>query len=412
MAARVGRVLLFAVALLCLVAPVVLVAHPISYVPLISVLLVLGVSWAYLRVVRRSLSIDVSGMAGECERGSTTPLVVTLSNGAPFPCARISLDFYVTDLFGGYDSVRTFTCSARAREDLSLGIDVRFAHVGTYYAGVSSVVVYDLLGLFHATLDEGSRRQVTVRPRRMQMGEAPDLLAAPDESRRALKPVAADDLDYSSVREYRYGDPLKTVHWNLSARDPGGALYTRLYETYVNPTLTIVIDSCSPDYGTEDLMSLMDGIVETAVELSRQARLSGVEAEVLFQGRDGEPGTAHLVTVSDACSLVSDMRRICPEGSVDADPSFASDALLGACLSPQGSGNVALVTSRVDPGQIETLAEASMARRNAMAFVAVPRSLAGRDRDSFLAPMRRVSEAGGSWWTVESNEVATEVSGL
>lgn len=410
--AIVGRVLLLLAALFCLVLPVILVAHPISYLPLICTVLLLLVSWIYLQIIRRSISLDVSSMANECVRGSQTALEVTLSNRSFLPCARIQMDFYVTDIFGDYDSVRTLTYSAKAHEDLSVGFDVTFAHLGTYYAGVNNVVVYDLLGLFHATLSDGSRRQVTVRPRKMSLANEVDLTAVPDESRRALKPVTADDLDYSSVREYRYGDPLKTVHWNLSAREGNGTLYTRLYETYVNPTLTIVLDSLAPDYDAEELMSLMDGMVETAAELCSQARLSGVEAEVRFLGRDGEPHLSHLVDASDACSLVADMKRITPQSSPEAADAAADEILREVGLAPQGSGNVALITARTDAEQLDALCEVAMARRNAMAFLAVPRSLVGREREAYVAPMRQVSAVGGAWWAIESNETLTEVVGL
>ena len=412
MARRIGRIVLFVVAAALLVLPPCLIAHPIAYVPLLSAVLMLVVSWAYLQVMRRSLSVSVAGMASACERGHASQLSVTLSNRAPLPCARVQMDFFVTDLFGDYDGVRTVACSTRARDDVDVDFDVLFAHVGTYHAGVTNVVVYDLLGLFSAKLSDGARRQVTVRPRKMSLGAANAMTAVPDESRRSLKPVAADDVDYANVREYRFGDSLKTIHWNLTARDPGHTMFTRLYETYVNPSLTVVLDSCGPDVEAEELMSLMDGIVEVAVALCEQARVSGIDAEVRYVNRAGRDATGHLVSTFDAVNLVTDMMRITPEREAGAVATQAEELLRRSGLRSQGSGNIALVTSRVDPGQIATLAEVAMARRNAMAFVAVPRGLAGREREKHLGPLLQLSGVGGAWWAVESNEIASEVVGL
>ena len=193
--ARIGRVVLAVVSAVLLVLPAVLLADPIAYVPPIAAVLLVIVSWLYLRILRRSLTVSVAQMAESCERGMATPLAVTLANKSPLPFPRIQMDFYVTDLFGDYDSVRTLTCALGGREVSTVHFDVSFAHLGTYQAGVSRIVVWDLIGLFSHTRQEGASRSVAVRPRRVSMGRADVSRAMPDESRSALRPVAADDVD-------------------------------------------------------------------------------------------------------------------------------------------------------------------------------------------------------------------------
>lgn len=410
--ARLGRVVLLVCAGLLLVLPVLLIAHPISYVPLVAAVLLVAVSWVYLQVLRRSLGVSVAQMSVSCERGQQAELSVALSNVSRLPFPRIDLAFFVTDLFGDYDDVKSLVCALRPGEESELRFDVRFAHLGTYDAGIDHVVVHDLLGLFSARIEEGARRAVVVRPRTVDLGRADVTRVVPDESRNMLKPVASDDMDYANVREYRYGDPLKTIHWNLTARDPAGTMYTRLYETYVNPALAIVVDSYAPGYGSEDLMSLFDGMVECAAALSAQARAAGVDTEVRYLDRTQAPAAGHLASASDADDLVMDMLRITPaeEAGVHA---AATEALLRSTgLMTHGFGNVAFVTSRLDANLLTTLVEIRMRRRNALAFVAVPRSLEGRDRERFLAPLHRLDDAGVAYCVVESTEIETKVVGL
>lgn len=397
---------------LLLAVPAVLLADPISYVPLVATALLTLVSFVYLQILRRSLSVDVSQMSESCERGESSPLAVTLANSFALPFPRIEIDFFVTDLFGENDDVRTFSSALGGRETRTVNFDVTFAHLGTYYAGVSRVVVHDLLGLFSSTRVHGARRPVVVRPRHVDMGDADATRALPDEKRSSLRPVAADDVDYASVREYRYGDPLKTVHWNLSARSADGTLYTRLFEAYVNPTLAVIIDPYAPDWGGDDLMCLFDGIVEVAVALSEQARIGGVEAEVLFFDRDGELARMRLVSAEDADDLVSRMMRITPASEVEGQIGSVEDLVRSSVLRNHGFGNVALVSSRTDAGALSALSEAVRRRRNALAFLAVPRLLEGRERDSFVAPLRGFADSGGAYYLVESNELSTEVIGL
>ncbi len=410
--ARIGRVALLAACALLLAAPIALLAHPISYVPPLAAVLLVGVSWLYLLILRRSLSVSLDQMVGSCERGQDAALSVTLRNASPLPFPRIDLEFFVTDLFGGYDDVRTFTCALRSREEARFDFSVRLVHLGTYQAGVSRVVVHDLLGLFSASLPEGSRRQVVVRPRRVDMDKADTLTAVQDETRSMLRPVVADDVDYASVREYRYGDPMKIIHWNLSARNPTGKLYTRLFETYVNPSLAIIVDPYAPDLSADDLMSLFDGMVEVACALSARARSLGMDAEVRYLRSDGEPASAHVVTASDADDLVASMLRITPEKDDLARVGSAEDMLRAAGTRTHGFGNVALVTSRPDAASIAALMDIALRRRNAMSFLALPRDLEGKDRERFCAPLRRLDEVGAVYYAVESSEIATEVTGI
>ena len=410
---RIGRFLLVVLAAVCLLAPPTLIAHPIAWIPLLACLLMLAVSVLYLQIARRGLSVSVEEMVSTCERGRAAELSLRLANRSFVPLARVELEFFVTDIDGELDDVRVLSASVRARADLDLAFDVQFPHVGTYGAGVRRVAVHDLLGLFSANVGAGTRREVTVSPRDMTLGPAATLEAAPDETNRAVKPIAADDVDFANVREYRLGDQMKTVHWNLTARSATHTMYTKLFETYVNPSLTVCIDPIAEDgRDREELMSFMDGMVEVALAVCRHAREEGVDAEVRYVDRDGQAALCRLSSIADATSLVAQMRRITPSRDAADFREVPADMLREAALMSHGAGNVVLVTSRLDAGEIATMCEASLRRRNATVFLASPTSLVGRERADRAADLQALSAAGGSWWLVESNPYATEVRGL
>jgi uncharacterized protein (DUF58 family) len=351
-------------------------------------------------------------MSSSCERGQQAGLAVSVSNASLLPFPRIEMEFFVTDLFGSYDDVKKLSCALGPRQSDTLDFDVRFTHLGTYQAGIDHMVIHDLLGLFSARVPEGASRSVVVRPRKVSMNSMAAMQVVSDETHRMLKAVASDDMDYASVREYRYGDPLKTIHWNLTSRSPEAVMYTRLYETYVNPTLAIVVDAYSPSYESEELMSLFDGMVECAASLSLQARQAGIDAEVRYIDRDNTPAGMRLATASDADELVMGMLRITPVEGAEVHAASTEEMLRSAGHTSHGFGNVALVTSRLDAGLLTALIELHMRRRNVMLFVAVPRALEGRERESFLAPLRRLDAAQIAHYVVESTEVETLVVGL
>ncbi len=413
MASKVLRGVLIAVAVLLLVLPVLLLAHPISYVPLIMVVLMVALSWLYLQVADKAVSVSVGdGQEYTCTRGEKAGLKVQVRNASFLPVPRVELGFVISNLFQKADDERALTCSLAPFETLDVAFDANFAHLGKFQAGVRKVTVFDLLGLFSRTHKDGCMNTVVVRPAKVTLGgQAPDQ-AASDESNNALKPIASDNEDYASVREYHRGDPMKTIHWNLSSRNPDGTLYTRLYEEYVNPTMAIVIDHCAPAYEHETLMTLFDGMVESTVALSEQARLSGIDVEVRYFNAQGEESLARLANDDDVTSLVEDLHRIIPADEDEESAFDVANLMRGVGLQQGGFSNVALVTSRADAECLAVLRDIASRRKNAMALVAVPRDLEGRERDRFWEPIAALGTMGVYYYAVESNPLGTQVVGL
>lgn len=409
---RILRVVLIVIGIALLVVPVLLLAHPVSYIPLIVALLTLVISGVYLHIVARSVSVTLSGSSLSCERGSEAGFAIQLSNRSFLPVPRVELSFFMTNLFGDVGDERTMAFALSPFQTTEAYFDATFEHLGKYQAGIRQVKTYDLLGLFSHTRVDGTLNDVLVRPAKVTLSGVAATQVMPDESQHMLKPIASDNEDYSSVREYQHGDPLKTVHWNLSSRMPSGKMFTRLYEEYVNPSLVIVLDSFCPDYDDETRMSLFDGIIECAAALCVQAQMNGVEAEVRFLGNDMEKEAAHLANEDDVISFIGRVHRVIAESESDGGTSEVEDMLRGAGLQTHGFGNVAFITSRADDACLQVLTSIRMRRRNAMAFVAIPRDLEGRERDDFWAPFLGLESVGINCYSVESTPLGTEVMGL
>lgn len=407
-----GRMALVAAAAFVCILPPLLAASPITYLPLLAVVLMLLVSWVYLRVLVGHFSFDENQMTRSCERGRDVGMRVALSNGSFLPFPRVEVAFYITDLFGEYDAMRTMTVTLAPHEKAVYDFGAGFTHLGRYSAGVDHIVIYDLLGIFSTRLENATRRTVIVRPRLFDFHEPDISEASEDESVNLLKPLAADSTDYASVREYQYGDPLKTVHWNLSARSADGTMYTRLFEVYVSPSVSVVVDSFSDCDDAEDLMGLFDGIVESSASFSRYARSQGVECVIRYLDRSCEPASACLASEDDADELVLDLRRI---GNASRDEALADipiELLRSEGTGSLGASNVAFATSRLNDEVVTALIDVAAHRRNAILLLTLPRTLPARERTEFLKPLRRLSDAQVSYFVLESNEVETKVAQL
>ncbi len=421
---RVVKALLLVATLLLCGIPVALVAHPVSYVPLIMVVLAVGASFAYLCILKRTFAISEEGMRRSCERGESVGLAVTLSNASILPHPRVVVYFYITDLFGEYDAMRTMTVPLGPREVSTFSFDANFTHLGRYFAGVDHVQLTDLFGLFSCTVQNAHRRQVIVRPRLFDLRDV-DISEAEEESASMVKPITADGTDYASVREYRFGDPLKTVHWNLTARSATGTMYTRLFETYVTPSVSVVIDPFSQASDREALMSLFDGMMEGASSLSRFARAQGIECIIRYLGRGFEPASICLAGEEDSDELILSAHRIVSlsrgadgkAGAAGESEGDSADIRRAASIpielfvqegtGSQGASNIAFVTSRLDEDILVALEEVTARRRQAMLMLVVPATLIGRQRTEFLSPLTQLSAMGIPYYVLESTELET-----
>ncbi len=95
---------------------------------------------------------------------------------------------------------------------------VTFRLRGTYDIGVKCFYVYDFFRLFRAKVEMGAMATVYVMPRRLSSDDALAQAISDSTVRTVQAPLVVDKLEISDIRDYRNGDPLKSIHWKLSSK--------------------------------------------------------------------------------------------------------------------------------------------------------------------------------------------------
>lgn len=399
--------LLFAALIACGL-PVLLIASPISYIPLITVLLLVLCSFVYVQVLRRTFSFSEEQIQQVCERGTNAALKVTLTNKSIFPHTYVDVCFSISDLFGGTAAVKNITVSLGPLQTNSFEFSAQFGHVGRYTAGVDSVVLHDFLGLFGAKIEQPICHQVLVRPRLFSFPDV-KMEESSDSVTQLMKVInSTDSVDYSGVREYRFGDPLKTVHWNLSSRTADNTLYTRLFEEFVSPSLSIIMDCFSDFNDDEDLMCAFDGVVESASSFARFARRQGVDCVVRYLNRNWESVSVNLGTEADTEQLVLSAQRIQALSKDSRYEALPLEMLVQEGMRARGSANVALVTARLSSQMLVVLSELAARHILPILVVCLPASFAGKERQNYLKPLVALQGLGIPYFVMESNGYETK----
>ena len=369
--------------------PAVFVNRVIGYLALFMFLAALALSYVYLRIVRAGLEFSQEGAGGGCARGESVRFSLVVRNNSPVPAVRVEALFFISDLFGGPGKTTLRPITIPPRSTKRFDFSVRFDHIGTYQVGIREVRLHDLLNVFNATQANYELQEVSVQPRLFDVASLDVSDDAFTESKVTVRSVINEGMDYAGVREYRWGDPIKTIHWKLSARTPDGAYFTRLYETATNPGVALVVDLQAPAYEAEELMGIYDTLVESALSLERYISETGMDSELLFVDDAGAsrrfPGPLSV--------NYSEVLDTLPRVSVGSGQ-VALELMRTESASVYAQSNLVICTASITDDLVGAALAIKSNKRHPLIFAVVPAHIDAERRRELLRPLRRLDGSG------------------
>lgn len=186
-------------------------------------------SLIYLLAARRALNVQVLSERGKVEKLTPYSYDFHIINESIVPFPFVEAIVVLPQSNAVRCTERTVLVSLSPNQTCEVKNTVRFRFRGTYEIGVRCFYAYDLFRIFRMRIDIDNFESVEVLPRRLEMAED-DSREASDSAKRTVKlPNSYDKLEVSDVREYRMGDTLKSIHWNLSSKSED--LVVRDYNT-------------------------------------------------------------------------------------------------------------------------------------------------------------------------------------
>lgn len=242
-----------------------------------------------------SLALSLPGMLGCRLTVSAVPTALSrgeagwwqLSVGAPvgLPLARITLRLTEQNLLTGETRKRRLAMSGVARRK-PVELSAPTGHCGLLELRVNKARVYDYLGLFSRRLDRPTPARLLCRPipAAMEPPAIPEGQGMRPTSGSAARRGPGEDYD---LREYRPGDPMRSVHWKLSSK--WDELIVRERAETVVPLPLLTLDR----FGGPELL---DQLLDKLLGLSRALLDVQRPHAVLWLDGAGEP---RLHTISD-----------------------------------------------------------------------------------------------------------------
>lgn len=384
-----GRVILALLVTAFLLMPAIYTNSVFGYLPVLFTLFLLLASGLYLYFMRNAISITADHGLTHATRGETVKVDLNIRNNSFLVCTKAKADIYVEDYLGSVNSSAETIFSIDSKSNADFGFDVTMNHIGVYKAGIRNMHIFGLLGVLSLKIPFESEFEVVVLPTVHE--EDGDLSAESlTESADASSFVESDGSDYTGVRDYAFGDPMKRIHWKLSAHSNG--YMTKITETGRKSDMAVVLDMKAVKQSTEELLTLADGIVETGVSLIKSAQNQDIEHVLLYPDRDSQVVAARPRNQSDYAELV---RRLHPISfkTKDGFPD-AVNIVRQEGQAANKAANVLVVTSNPDSMLLDTLVEIKNQQRNPMLYVILPPGSNADDRKKAAAGFGSLEDSG------------------
>lgn len=172
-------------------------------------------------------------------------------------------------------------------QKVSLSYRTQGRYRGVYQIGPMHVETGDPWGLevLRGRIDMFA--EVVVYPKVMPLDDLGLPSSLPVGEVRTTQRFFEDPARTCGVREYRPGDPLKRMHWKVSART--GALHVREFSPTIALETTLFLNLNDEEYDPHSLGYMSEFAIEVAASLAYYLHRQRQPVGLLTNGRDGGP---------------------------------------------------------------------------------------------------------------------------
>ncbi|WP_310889977.1 DUF58 domain-containing protein [Clavibacter capsici] len=358
---------------------------------------------AWLVIARVRLHVERAFTTTVVEAGTPTTVTVAVANAGPLPTPRS----WALDLVPGAEgatppaelpSMRGLARgSRRASARPVLRYDLTPERRGIHEVGPLAVEEHDpfrLMGLRHVA---GGTSRLVVTPRLADLAaESGGPVTSEGESERVQRRADGGEDDLGT-REYRAGDPLRRVHWRATARH--GELMVRQEEQRSSPRSLVLLDTRAegfPLHADDDGDSdrAFERAVAFAASIGVHLQRGGYAVQLVeTAGASDAPAARPGDGAAAEAELLLHLAEVRPTAP-DPDRDAVQEALADLRRSRRAVP-VHAVLGHLDAREAHRLAGFGTACRPAVAFLAHPGRVEGRDDREAVRILR---EAG--WHTV------------
>jgi uncharacterized protein (DUF58 family) len=235
----------------------------VPYVMLYTVLLLIAASLLYAVAARLFCEIECTIDRRDVVKGGDFTLSIEIKNRSPLFLPYVNLSFARIDefVYSADDEALSVAPFSGRRTQITLTSKYR----GRYDVNILDARLMDFLGILNLRLPYAKLPDILVYPRVVEIDAFPAVGKFDMDNHLNPDNVTEDMTAVSDVREYREGDGIRKIHWNLSARM--FEFMSKNYENITKSRLTLLVNLAEIPGERERRRKLEDRIIEAAVSI-------------------------------------------------------------------------------------------------------------------------------------------------
>lgn len=379
------RCIVYAVITILSFLPAVFVDGIYGWLPGFLLLFTALISFLYLLILRKGLECHVDVDRSQCRRGEESLFSVDLQSRSRLVLSRGNAMLYTEDQTGRDRNNMDIVFSMGTERQQKFSFYVRFAHIGVYFAGVRRFDLYDPLGLFSLSVPlENNRFPVTVQPKTVDISSIQITEKNRAETmRNPTRAIEGEGMDYSSVRNYVAGDPIKQIHWKLSAHMEN--YMTKVMEHQTNTGISIVLDTTSDTYTREEELCVYDCIIESGLSMALYAGRRGLDCDMTYSDRAGDIRKIIPTPDNATGTLLTDL----PPLAVGGDSGHGLELVERCGMFSYGQANLILCTGCLTENLVQKVIHVRKNGKTPLVLLSVPPMEGGKESTNRLFPAER-----------------------
>lgn len=269
-------------------------ANPVSATAAFALVAVLAVGHGWPAIVIRGLSAELRFAAARGVEGEIVPAVVTVRNAWPFPVWGIAIEADI----GGRERVALEHLPARSTTDFRWECLPRCR--GEFPRGGAEIVTGFPFGITFARRGVRVDRVVVIWPATVPLDSLLDTGETTATEEAVCDRRVGDAGDVIGTRPFRQGDPLRRVHWALTART--GSLVTCERQAPLATAVRVIVDCDPAGHDEGGPTGSLENAIRIAASICRAYHHRGARVECCL-GReclDVAPGRQGLARFLDA----------------------------------------------------------------------------------------------------------------
>ncbi len=237
-----------------------IIPYFIFYVVLLASLIPLIHNLIILKKIKGTIKIPT----GTLYSGDKIDIYYEINNNSNFYIPHMEIKSHIVKQLTGKDSPKIIT-SLNPKKSFTFKETVILKKRGYYELGEIQITIKDIFGLYSLNKNFSTKASLLVYPETIELSTFKIIAVEQSGELMVKDPTFQDKSRIASIRDYREGDSIKSIHWKLTAKLDQPII--KEYENRGDTRVSMFIDNYQKHFLKDVDRRLEDKIAEVALSI-------------------------------------------------------------------------------------------------------------------------------------------------